>query len=44
MAELVGAAEKLDAIVGVIGSERGFHGAVVLIAKGKDVRPHAKRV
>jgi hypothetical protein len=44
MAEFVGAAKKLDAIVGVIGSERGFHGAVMLIAKGKDVRPHAKRV
>jgi len=42
MAELVGAAEEFDGIVGVIRSESGFHGAVVLVAKGKNVRPHAK--
>ena len=44
MAELVGAAEEFDGKVGVIGSEYRFHGAIVLVAKGQDVRPHAKRV
>ncbi len=44
VAELVGAAKEFDGIVGVVGSECGLHGAVVLVAKGQDVRPHAKRV
>jgi hypothetical protein len=44
MAELVGAAKEFDGIVGVIGSEYGLHSPVVLVAKGQDVRPHAKRV
>jgi hypothetical protein len=43
-AELVGAAKEFNGIVGVVGSEYGLHGAVVLVAKGQDVRPHAKRV
>ncbi len=42
--ELVGAAEEFDRIVGVVRSQRGLHGAEVLIAKGQNVRPHAKRV
>ena len=42
MAELVGAAEELDGIVGIVRSQRGLHGAEVLVAKRKDVRPHAK--
>jgi hypothetical protein len=33
VAEFVGAAEELDGIVGVIGSERRLHGAEVLVAK-----------
>jgi len=44
VAELVGAAKEFDGIVGVVGSERGLHGAIVLVAKGQKVRPHAKRV
>jgi hypothetical protein len=42
MAELVGAAKEFDGIVGIVGSEYGLHGAVVLVAKGEDVRPHAE--
>jgi hypothetical protein len=42
MAKLVSAAEEFDAIVGVVRSKYGFHGAIVLVAKGQDVRPHAK--
>jgi hypothetical protein len=42
VAEFVGAAKEFDGIVGVIGSQNGFHGPVMLVAKGKDVRPHAK--
>jgi hypothetical protein len=42
--ELVGAPKKFYGIAGVVGSERGLHGAVVLVAKGQKVRPHAKRV
>ena len=34
MAELVGAAEEVDAAVGVIGSEQRLHGAKVLVAQG----------
>ncbi len=44
VAELVGAAKEFDGKVGVVGSDCGLHGAVVLVAKGQDVRPHAKRV
>ena len=44
VAELVGTAKELDGIVGVVRSQYGFHGAVMLVAKGQDVRPHAKRV
>jgi len=42
--ELVCAAKKFDGIVGVIRSYYWLHGAVVLVAKGQKVRPHAKRV
>jgi hypothetical protein len=35
VAKLVGAVEKFNAIVGVIRSKHGFHGAEVLVAKGK---------
>ncbi len=42
MAKLVGAAKKFDGIIRVVRSQYGFHGAIVLIAKGQDVRPHAK--
>ena len=44
VAELVGAAKEFNGKVGVVGSDCGLHGAVVLVAKGQDVRPHAKRV
>jgi len=44
MAELVGAAKEFNGKVGVVGSDCGLHGAVVLVAKGQDVRPHAMRV
>ena len=44
MAELVSTAKKFNGIVDVVGSECGFHGAEVLVAKGQEVRPHAKRV
>ena len=44
VAEFVGAAKKLNRVIGAVGSQRRFHGAVVLVAKGQDVRPHAKRV
>jgi hypothetical protein len=33
MAEFVGATKKFDGIVGVIRSQRGLHGAEVLVAK-----------
>jgi hypothetical protein len=42
VAEFVGAAKEFDGLVGVIGSQCGLHGAEVLIAKGQNVRPHAK--
>jgi hypothetical protein len=35
MTEFIGTAKKLDAIVGVVGSEARLHGAVVFIAKWK---------
>lgn len=44
VAEFVGAAKEFDGIVSVVGSDDGLHGAVVLVAEGKDVRPHAMRV
>ena len=44
MAELVSAAEELDGTVGAVGSKDEFHGAVMLITKGQDVRPHANGV
>ena len=40
MTKLVGAAEELHRIIKVIGRNRKFHGPVVLIAQGEDVRPH----
>ncbi len=44
MAELVSAAEEFDGEIGAVRGESGFHGAVMLVAKGKDVGPHRKRV
>jgi hypothetical protein len=44
MAEFVGAVKIIDAIVGIVGSNQGFHGSVVTVAEGQDVRPHALRV
>jgi len=44
MAELVGAAKELNGKVGGVGSYYGLHGAVVLVAKREEVRPHAMRV
>jgi len=44
MTELVGAAKELNAIVSVVGSKHGLHGAEVLIAKRQKVRAHRKRV
>jgi len=41
VAEAVGAAEEVDGVVGVVGRERELHGAVMLVAKGQEVRPHA---
>jgi hypothetical protein len=40
--ELVGAAKEFDGIFGIVGSEHRLHGAEVLVAKGQNVRPHAK--
>ena len=40
VAESVGAAEEVDGVVGVVGSEGKLHGAVMLVAEGQDVRPH----
>jgi hypothetical protein len=42
--KFIGAAKEFNGIVGVVGSKGGLHGAVVLVAKGQKVRPHAKRV
>jgi len=44
MAELIGASEKLDGKICVVGGEGRLHGAEMLVAKGKDVGPHRKRV
>lgn len=41
VAESVRAAEEVDRVVGAVGSESQLHGAVVLVAEGQDVRPHA---
>lgn len=41
VAESVSAAEEVDGVVGAVGSESRLHGAVVLVAEGQDVRPHA---
>lgn len=42
VAEFFGTAEEVNGTVGAVGGEQGFHGAVVLVAEGQDVRPHAK--
>src|ERR1700674_168599 len=42
VAKLIGAAKEFYRIVGVVGSERGLHGAVVLVAERQDVHPHAE--
>ena len=42
VAKLVGAAEEFDGEVGAVGGEGGFHGAVMLVTKGKDVSPHCE--
>jgi hypothetical protein len=42
VAKFVGATKKFDGIVGTVRGQNGFHCAVVLIAKGQNVRPHAK--
>ena len=39
-AEFLGAAKKVDRVVGVIRGDAGFHGAEMLVTEGKDVRPH----
>jgi hypothetical protein len=44
MAELVGATEKINGIIGIVRRDHGLHGAVMAIAEGQDVRPHALRV
>ena len=44
MTEFVGTAEEFDGVVSTVGSESGLHGAVMLVAKGKDIRPHRQRV
>lgn len=44
MAELIRAAEEFNGIVGRVGSQSRLHGAVMLVAKGKDIRPHRQRV
>jgi hypothetical protein len=44
MAELVGAAEEFDGEIGAVRGQSGFHGAVMLVAKGKNIGPHRKRV
>jgi hypothetical protein len=41
-AKFIGAAKVFDGVVGIIGSQHGLHGAKVLVAKGQNVRPHAK--
>ena len=41
-AELVGAAEKVDGVVGAVGGDAGFHGAEMLVTKGEEIRPHGQ--
>lgn len=41
-AKFIGAAKVLDRVVSIIGSQHGLHGAKVLVAKGQNIRPHAK--
>jgi hypothetical protein len=41
-AELVGAAEVIDRVIGVEGSNAGFHGAEMLVAEGKKVSAHER--
>jgi hypothetical protein len=41
VAEFVGATEEFDGVVGAVRGQSGFHCAVVLVAKGQNVRPHA---
>jgi hypothetical protein len=40
LAELLGAAKKLDRIVNAKRSQQEFHGPIVFVAKGKNVGPH----
>jgi hypothetical protein len=40
MAKFVGATEKLNKVVGAVGSEHGLHGAVMLVAQRKKIGPH----
>jgi len=40
VAEPVGAAEEIDGIGGAIGRQSQFHGAVMLVAEGQEIRPH----
>ena len=40
--EFVGATEKVDGVVGAVGSEHEFHSAVMAVAERKDVHPHAR--
>jgi hypothetical protein len=42
-AELVGAAEEVDGVVGAVGGDAGFHGAEMFVTEREDVRPHALR-
>jgi bacterioferritin-associated ferredoxin len=42
VAEFISTAKELDRVVGIVGSECGLHGAMVLITKRKNVRPHAQ--
>ena len=43
-AKLLGAAKKLNAIVGVVRSKHRLHRPEMLIAKRQKIRAHAKRV
>jgi hypothetical protein len=40
--KFVSTAKEFDGKVGVVRSYHGLHGAVMLVAKGQKVRPHAK--
>jgi hypothetical protein len=44
MAEFVGAAKEFNRVVSAVRSERRLHGAVMLVAKWQDIRPHSMRV